>query len=203
MAPLKRLEEKVRRLPEPDGEAIPDAKLVERARDGEPWAFEALYRRHAPSVLRTTRRIVAKNSDAEDVTHDAFTVALERLDDLTDPSVFRSWLMRIAVRAARRKLQRRAFGRALGIESGGLDATLDQLASHDADAEVRAQLAEVARKLQHVRANHRIAWVLRVVEGHPLADIADYTGASLATVKRWIAKVNEVVGEHLEPEVES
>jgi RNA polymerase sigma-70 factor (ECF subfamily) len=191
---------KVQRLPEPGSETIPDAVLVERARGGEPWAFEALYQRHAPVVLRTTQRVLARRSDAEDVTHDAFTTALERLDELKDPSAFRAWLMRTAIRAARWKLRRRAFGRALGIEPGELDATLEQLASDEADVEVRAQLGEVARKLERLPTDHRIAWVLRVVEGYALADIAEYTGASLATVKRWVAKTESVLGAHVEEE---
>jgi RNA polymerase sigma-70 factor (ECF subfamily) len=195
-------DETVRRLPQPAAEVISDAALVERARQGEAWAFEALYRRHAPAVLRTTARVLARRGDAEDVTQDAFATALEKLDTLDDPSVFRAWVMRTAVRAARWKLRRRAFGRALGVEPGEFDATLDRLASTDAGAEVRLQLAEVAKKLERLPADHRIAWVLRVVEGHPIADIAEYTGASVASVKRWIAKTDALVGAHVEPEVE-
>jgi RNA polymerase sigma-70 factor (ECF subfamily) len=174
-------------------EPISDAELVAEVRAGEAWAFEALYRRYAPQVLRTTTRILARKSDAEDVTHDAFATALACIGDLETPSAFRPWLMRSAVRAARWKLRRRAFGRVLGIEPGPLDASLDLLAAHEAEPDVRVELSELGRRLERVPTDHRIAWVLRVVEGHSLAEVTEYMGASLATVKRWIARTDAAV----------
>ncbi len=188
----------VRRLGVKAQVEVSDARLVERAQDGESWAVEALYRRHAPVVLRTALRILACKSDAEDVTHDAFATVLERLDDLRDAGAFRSWLLKSAVRAARWKLRRRGFGRALGLEPGPVDASFDQLASVEAAPEVRVALAEVSAQLDRLRTGHRIAWVLRVVEGHPLADIAEYLGVSLATTKRWVAKSERRLAAHFE-----
>ena len=43
----------------------------------------------------------------------------------------------------------------------------------------------------------RFAWVLRHVEGYQLEEVADACECSLATAKRWIAKADERVRQHV------
>ena len=56
-----------------------DTGLVRRARGGDRWAEEALYRRHARIVTRVVLRIMARSSEAEDVVQDAFVIAFKNL----------------------------------------------------------------------------------------------------------------------------
>src|SRR5512143_3267839 len=75
----------------PAGE-LDDAALVALARDGHTVAFEALYRRHATFALNVAARIQGNATDIEDIVHDAFLRAHQRLSELRDASLFRSWL---------------------------------------------------------------------------------------------------------------
>ena len=86
-----------------------DAELVERARQGDSEAFEALVRRHLAAALASARPLVRTDEDAEDVCQDAFVRALERLEDCREPERFRSWLISIVRNRAHnvRKYQRR------------------------------------------------------------------------------------------------
>ena len=84
-----------------------DAELVLRARRGDRWAEEALYRRHVHAVTRVTMRLLSRSTEAEDVVQDAFVIAFADLNKLRDEAVFGGWLLRIAVRQVHRRYRRR------------------------------------------------------------------------------------------------
>jgi RNA polymerase sigma-70 factor (ECF subfamily) len=94
-------------------------------------------------------------------------------------------------------MRRGRLMRMLGLDRGADDATLAELASPGTNADQRAELALVDRVLGTVSANIRIAWMLRMVEGLELAEVASACGCSLATAKRRIAAADAVVREHI------
>jgi RNA polymerase sigma-70 factor (ECF subfamily) len=175
-----------------------DEELVGRLRKRQPAAEEALYRRYAPAVLRLTLLLLGRRSDAEDAAQDTFVIAFEAIHQLRDAAALRAWVMRIAASQARRRLRRRRLLQTLGLESGTNDVSLEYLASPDADPEVKADLATLDRILSLVPSGERVAWLLRRVEGHDLAEAARLCGCSLATVKRRIAAVDLQVRAELE-----
>src|SRR6185295_17551927 len=75
-----------------------DERLVARALRSDLLAFELLYRRHAGFALNLAVRIQGSANDAEDIVHDAFLKASERLSELREASAFRAWLGSIVVR---------------------------------------------------------------------------------------------------------
>jgi RNA polymerase sigma-70 factor (ECF subfamily) len=185
----------VRSLPLAD--EIPDEDLVARARRGDTWAEEKLYRRHVNHVYGLAARMLRNRAEAEDVTQDAFAIALEQLSSLRDGASFRAWLSQIAVSQIQRRFRKKKLLRLLGLDRSTEDATLETLASDSAGAEVRVELAILDRVLSELPASHRAAWMLRHVEGESLEDVATMTGCSLATVKRWIAAADARVRVHL------
>lgn len=56
-------------------------ELVDRARDADPDAWEALYRRAYPRLFAYARRRLATEEQAEDAVSEAMTRALSRIDD--------------------------------------------------------------------------------------------------------------------------
>ncbi|HJL20484.1 MAG TPA: RNA polymerase sigma factor [Sandaracinaceae bacterium LLY-WYZ-13_1] len=194
----------VRRLREPRPASIADGDLVARVRDGDRWAEDALYRRHARPVASVVARLLGTRQDVEDVVHDAFLSAFEQIDRLRDPDKFGRWLMRIAVTQVRRSLRRKRLRRALGLLPSGDDLALERLASTRAGPDVQAELAVVDGILRRLPADQRIAWMLRYVEGHRLEDVAELCGCSLATAKRRIARarstMDQVIGVRLDEE---
>lgn len=186
-----------RRRPREDGPTseLDDAALVALARDGHVAAFESLYRRHVGFALNVAARIQGNAHDVEDVVHDAFVRAHERLHELREAALFRSWLGSIVVRLVRTRLRRRRLLSALGV-GGQEPVDLDAIAAHDASPEVRAQLAQIYALLRTVPADERIAWTLRYIESHRLEVVADLVGCSLATVKRRIARAQQFLTDH-------
>lgn len=169
------------------GSQIPDATLVARVADHDAVAFELLYRRHAAFALNLAVRIQGSTQDVEDVVHDAFLRAHQRLGELRDVSAFRAWLGSIVVRLVRTRLRRRRLLSVLGIANPD-PVDLEAIASQDANPESRAELAQIYALLQTLPPDERIAWTLRYVERHRLEGVAELTGCSLATAKRRIAK---------------
>lgn len=175
---------------------LSDAQLVALTSNGDTTAFEGLYRRHAAFALNLAVRLQGSASDVEDVVHDAFLRAHERLDSLRDPAAFRAWLGSIIVRMVRTRLRRRRLLRALGLVQPGEAVDLDAVASSDAGPEARALLAQVYALLRTMAPDDRIAWTLRYVERHRLETVAELAGCSLATAKRRILRAQTFLSEH-------
>ncbi|MEC7518582.1 MAG: RNA polymerase sigma factor [Myxococcota bacterium] len=175
-----------------------DAELVRRARDGDRWAEEALYRRHVRRVTDTATRVLGRMDEAEDVVQDTFLKAFAKLHTLRDPALFPRWLLRIAMNRARGKLRKRKVMRSLGLDHTVDDATLERFASRETPADVRLELAGIDAALREVAPDHRIAWMLHEVEGLSLPEAADACNCSLATVKRWIRKAKDRIEAHIE-----
>ena len=176
-------------------DATPDADLVARTRQDDVRAFETLYRRHAGFALNLAVRIQGNAGDVEDVVHDAFVRAHQRLAELRDSAAFRPWLGSIVVRLVRTRLRRKRLLRVLGLSVPD-PVELESIASNDADPEARVLLAQVYALLQTLPADDRIAWTLRYVERHRLEVVAEIVGCSLATAKRRIQRAQRFLNDH-------
>jgi len=174
---------------------LDDAQLVALARENDTVAFEVLYRRHAVFAMNLAVRIQGHATDVEDVVHDAFLRAHQRMHELREPAAFRSWLGSIVVRLVRSRLRRRRLLGSLGLASAD-PVELDAIASAEAGPDARAQLAQVYALLQTMPADDRIAWTLRYIERHRLEAVAELAGCSLATAKRRIQRGQRFLTEH-------
>ncbi|MBK9264799.1 MAG: sigma-70 family RNA polymerase sigma factor [Polyangiaceae bacterium] len=175
---------------------LPDAQLVTLGAEGNTQALEVLYRRHAAFAIHLATRIEGSPRDVEDIVHDAFLRAFERLRDLTDKAAFRGWLGSIVVHAVRSRMRRARLMNVLGLGRSSEPVDLDALASPEASPHVRAQLAQIYALLRTLSADDRIAWTLRYIEGHELEAVANLTRCSLATVKRRISRAQQFLDEH-------
>ena len=178
-------------------DAASDAQLVARAIEGDRWGREMLYRRHATYLLAIAARLLGNRNEGEEVVQDTFVTAFEQLSTLREPAALRGWLAQIAVSQVRRRMRRGRLMRVLGLDRGADDATLAALAAPGIHPDQRAELALIDRAMRGMNANVRIAWMLRMVEGLELAEVASACGCSLATVKRRISAAEEVVRAHV------
>ncbi len=181
----------------PTADALGDAELVARALHGDRWGRDVLYRRHAPYLLAISIRLLADRDEGEEVVQDTFVLAFAQLGTLREPAALRAWLARIAVSLVRRRLRRARLLRSLGLDRSPDDATLAALAAPVLRPDDRADLALVDRVLRRLRADLRIAWMLRRVEGLPLAEVASVCACSLATTKRRIAAADAEVARYV------
>src|SRR3954469_16124851 len=73
-----------------------DERLVSTAKDGDERAFEVLYERHSPAILRYCRSLLRSTQEAEDVKQEVFVLAITALRRGAEPAAFRPWLYRVA-----------------------------------------------------------------------------------------------------------
>ena len=74
-----------------------EQSLIERAKGGEAEAFGLLYDHYLPSIYRFVLFRVNRREEAEDITHQTFLKAWERIEQFEPKGYsFGSWLYRIA-----------------------------------------------------------------------------------------------------------
>ncbi|HXV62907.1 MAG TPA: sigma-70 family RNA polymerase sigma factor [Vicinamibacteria bacterium] len=155
-----------------------DEELLSRYLDGDERAFEELVVRYEARVRNLVIRLLKDYSLAEDVAQETFLTVHRRARNFRGSGTFRSWLFRIAINRAQDELRRRNRRREVELERDrpwpepaartheGLDARWD-----------------TARALDALRPEHRLAIVLREVEGLSYREIAETLGWPLGTVQ--------------------
>jgi RNA polymerase sigma-70 factor (ECF subfamily) len=179
-----------------------DEALVQGVRSGDRQCKKQLYLRHVDYVAGMSARLLRSIEAAEDVVQDTFAIAFSKIASLRDPAAFRGWLASIAVSQVHRRLAQRRLLRIVGLDRGLDDAPLDELAREDLSVEARSELAALDFVLQQLPPRERVAWMLRYVEGEPVDAVAEACGCSRATVKRWIARADERIRQHVSIEGE-
>lgn len=179
-------------------EEVPDADLVTRAQAGEPWAEEALFRKHVDYIAALSFRLLRNRTEADDVVQDTFVDALSQIRALATPTALRSWLAGIAVHKAHRRFRTQRLRALLGLHHSTHEAVLEACAPPSTSPEIRAELALVDAALSVVPDQERAAWMLRHVEGYVLEEVAVLCACSLATAKRRIARAQASVRLHVD-----
>ncbi len=168
-------------LRQPGGDGDVDASLSAKAAAGDRAAFDELYRRHVDAVWRRLRRLVGPGADAEDLVQQAFWALHRALPSFRGEAAFTTFLYRIVVRVAFDHLRR---NRRRPVSPLG-DEDLELVApgpSPETMVLERRELLRALSLLERLKPKKRIAWVLRVVDGMSLEEIAQLTGASAAAV---------------------
>jgi len=91
--------------------------LVERARRGDPGAFEALVVSYQSLAFRTAFVITGDASDAEEAAQDAFVKAHRALGRFRSGRPFRPWLLTIVANEARNRRRSRGRRTALALRA--------------------------------------------------------------------------------------
>jgi RNA polymerase sigma-70 factor, ECF subfamily len=158
-----------------------EVQLVRDLQARQPAASVHFYARFAQPVRGLIFRILGRDSELEDTVQEVFVRAIESIPRLRDASALRSWVMGIAVRTARIRLQSRKRRRWLGFFASG---EVPEVASSDPSPEIREALSALARVLDALPTDERIAVVLRFGERMTLPEAAESCGVSLSTFKR-------------------
>jgi RNA polymerase sigma-70 factor (ECF subfamily) len=166
-----------------------DRKLAVAASKGDVEAFAKLVRDHSSLVYRVALRILGVD-DAQDASQEVWIRVWRNIRNFRGESAFSTWLYRITVNTCLsiRQKESRRDERELGEDL----PYLSESSGGDADPEAAALNAErreeIQDALQHVRAEHRAALVLRHMEGLSYAEIAEVLGVPDGTAKGWVSR---------------
>jgi RNA polymerase sigma-70 factor (ECF subfamily) len=169
----------------PDG-AVDEAALVARARAGDVGAFSVLVERHQRAALRTAFAVGGSESEAEDVTQEAFVKAFRALPRFREGLPVRPWLMQIVANEARNRHRSRGRRERLAVRAaamGGHDTgSAEELALGAVSAgELRAALAGLEDRDRTVIA-------LRYFAGLTEAETAAALDVPAGTVKSRLSR---------------
>lgn len=169
-----------------------ESELIEKAKRGDPAAIQALYRRHAPRVYATIRRLAGDDALAEDWAQEAWIRAIRALPSFRGDAQFGTWIHRIAVNSAlygqrsrkRRSEREMPLPAAVPVESTG-DRTLLRL--------------KLERALRRLPAGMRQVLVLHDVEGFTHEEIGEMLGVNPGTSKSQLFKARARMRALLRP----
>lgn len=151
-------------LPAPSArdDTLADARLAD---------LEALYDKHAAFLWRTIRGLGLSVADAEDLTHETFLVAHDRLQAFEGRSSVRTWLCGIALGLVKNHARKaKVREHAPGAEESG--STSD-----------RSEAADLLQRcLRDLDDDMRLLFVLAEVEQLTAPEISEVLGTKVNTV---------------------
>jgi RNA polymerase sigma-70 factor, ECF subfamily len=165
--------------PVPDTRA-PDLELARRAAAGDRGALRAVFVEQRPAVHRVLFRILGSNRDLEDLLQDAFVEILRALPSFRGDSSLGRWCQTIAIRVAYLAISRR---RPPGVDLALVEDSVADGTDVQRDVEVREAARRLYAALDRIEAKQRIAFVLAVLDGNSLAEVAELTESSRFAVK--------------------
>jgi RNA polymerase sigma-70 factor, ECF subfamily len=157
-----------------------DLELARKAASGDRAAQRELFVSQRSSVHHALFRVLGQNRDLEDLIQDAFLEIFRALKSFRGDSTLSRWCQTIAMRTAYLAISRR---RPVAVDLALVEDSLPG----DADTRRHAQVREAARRLyvalDRLDPKQRIAFALAVIDGRPLAEVAQLTESSLVAVK--------------------
>jgi len=157
-----------------------EARLIQRAKEGDPAAFAEIYDRHQPAIYRYILYRVGDVATAEDLTGEVFVRLVERVDRFTYRGrPLLAWLYTIA-RNLVTDYRRRAGQAAMLPLDEQLVAEVD-----DMEQVTERGLAQrrLAAALTHLTEDQRQVIILKFIEGLNNAEVARTLGKSVGAVK--------------------
>jgi RNA polymerase sigma-70 factor, ECF subfamily len=168
-----------------------EAQAIERAKQGDAEAFQALYDRHKRRVYSLCLRMTANTAEAEDLTQEAFLQLYRKIATFRGESAFSTWLHRLSVNVVLMHLRKKSLP-VVSLEEttqGGEEDTpkkdfgADDLALAGSIDRLRLQ-----RAVNDLPPGYRTIFVLHDVEGYEHNEIAALVGCSIGNSKSQLHK---------------
>src|SRR5271156_3153086 len=172
------------------GDRLSEAEAIERAKQGDAEAFEALYNLHKRRVYSLCLRMTANPAAAEDLTQEAFLQLFRKIGTFRGESAFSTWLHRMAVNVVLMQLRKK------GLAVVPLEDTLetDEESPRKEPGGDDVRLTGSVDRLQLQRAvadlppGYRQVFLLHDVEGFEHNEIAGMVGCSIGNSKSQLHK---------------
>lgn len=182
-----------------ESSAYEDLQLATLAKEGDDIAFEQLFNKHYSWVYSKAYRMLGNYQDTEEVTQDVFIKVWQKLKKWdTAQGSFQAWLNTVARNTIIDAIRKRERIREAPLSGQPDDDEVPlsqyedprpgpdrQLEAREAQEILESALAMVTKP------NHRIAWMLRHLEGYSIAEIARILDRKDGTVKIWIFRCTQ------------
>ena len=191
--------------PQPtEGELLPGLQA------GEEAAFEAFVRRFCDPMYYVAKRILRNDEDTRDAIQEAFLQAFRGMEKFEGRSQLSTWLHRIVINAALKKLR--------SVQRSG-EQSIEPLLPHFCEGEhhgtepvawqssveeiaTRKELkAIVHRRIGELPESYRTVILLRDIEGLDTEETAKMLGTSTLVIKTRLHRARQALRTLLEPDL--
>jgi RNA polymerase sigma-70 factor, ECF subfamily len=173
------------------GSELDEAEAIEKAKQGDAEAFQALYDKHKRRVYSLCLRMTANVAEAEDLTQEAFLQLYRKIATFRGESAFSTWLHRLSVNVVLMHLRKKGLP-VVSLEET-TQGTEEDSPKKDFGAEDLALAGSIDR-LQLQKAvddlprGYRTIFVLHDIEGYEHNEIAEIVGCSIGNSKSQLHK---------------
>ena len=182
------------------GDLAEDAQLARAALAGEQHAYAALMQRHREAVFRLARHHAIDDSEALDITQEAFIAAFAALDRFDRERSFRAWILRIALNKCRDHSRRRKVRQMLTFArpvEEAIDVPDPSPDPEQALGSARA-VSRIRREVQALPSRLREPLILCAIEGMSQDEAAQVLEVSRKAIETRIYRARQKLSALLE-----
>jgi RNA polymerase sigma-70 factor (ECF subfamily) len=195
-------EGRVAAMPQPaeqivDPVAQQAARLMRQAQLGDRMSFGQIVTLYQDRIYNAILRVVGDVEESQELTQDAFTRALVKLDDFRGDAQPYTWLFRIAINLAISRLRKERRHRVFSIDGNGEAQGNGELSRGESAANRIASVApqpletmekherdqQVLAALGRLDTEYRAVLVMRDIEGFDYQQMASVLDLPLGTLK--------------------
>ena len=178
---------------------LSEAEAIERAKQGDAAAFEALYNLHKRRVYSLCLRMTANTAAAEDLTQEAFLQLFRKIGTFRGESAFSTWLHRMAVNVVLMQLRKK------GLPIVPLEENIEteeesprkEPGADDPRLAGSIDRMQLQRSIASLPPGYRMIFLLHDVEGYEHNEIAEIVGCSIGNSKSQLHKARMKLREIL------
>ena len=182
---------------------IDEKKIIKRAAEGDPDAFEQLVLTYQSPIYNLCLRMTGDPEDAADLSQDSFLKAWRNLDSFQFESSFSTWLYRLASNTCLdhlRSIKRHPQVSLTVEDSDGETQTMDfpDAAPTPEEAAITKEDNErLAQAMQELDEQQRQILTLRVINDLSYAEIAEILNTKEGTVKSRLSRTRDALRKKL------
>ena len=167
-----------------------EAELIERAKQGDAQAFQALYDKHKRRVYSLCLRMTANTAEAEDLTQEAFLQLYRKIATFRGESAFSTWLHRLSVNVVLMQLRKKSLPVVSLEEStqGEEDTPKKDFGAEDLALAGSIDRLQLQKAVDDLPPGYRTIFVLHDIEGYEHNEIATLVGCSIGNSKSQLHK---------------
>lgn len=153
--------------------------LIESCRQGNRSAQSELFQRYNKSMFHVALRIVQNREDAEDLLHDSFIDAFQKMSTFRGDATFGAWIKRIVINKSINFVKKKKLVEVELFDEIIEDENEDEQSTDDFPFSVE----EVKQAMKKLSEGYRIVFSLYLFEDYSHKQIADQLGITESTSK--------------------
>ncbi len=185
-----------------------DKELIQEFLEGDLQSFNRLVLKYQQKVINLCFRYMGQRAEAEDVAQEVFLTLYKSLGQFRGDSLFSTWIFRITVNHCKNRLkylsrrnyyQNTSIDQAVQTQEGEINIDVVEEGAGPEELLLSNEVQDMVQsQINELDPDHRLAIVLRDIQGLSYHEIADILELKEGTVKSRIHRARMELKEKLE-----